>query len=95
MKVWHRTRIELKTPGSAVRLTSVARHLTDCATRPGEEFVVMIKMQSTMIPAYLYTIENQVSNVGLFWVSFFFIVRLMLTLTFQFFGEVGRKQGSH
>ena len=28
-------RIELATPGSAVRLASVARHVTDCATRPG------------------------------------------------------------
>ena len=27
--------IELATPGSAVRLASVARHVTDCATRPG------------------------------------------------------------
>ena len=27
--------IELTTPGSAVRLASVARHVTDCATRPG------------------------------------------------------------
>ena len=29
MKVWDRARIELTTPGSAVR------HVTDCATRPG------------------------------------------------------------
>ena len=29
------TGIELTTPGSAVRLASVARHVTDCATRPG------------------------------------------------------------
>ena len=35
MKVWDRAGIELATPGSAVRLTSVARHVTDCATRPG------------------------------------------------------------
>ena len=27
--------IELATPGSAVRHASVARHITDCATRPG------------------------------------------------------------
>ena len=27
--------IELAIPGSAVRLASVARHVTDCATRPG------------------------------------------------------------
>ena len=26
------------TPGSAVRLASVARHVTDCATRPGDDF---------------------------------------------------------
>ena len=31
MKVWDRTRIELVTPGSAVRQASVARHVTDCA----------------------------------------------------------------
>ena len=34
MKVWDRAGIELATPGSAVRLASVARHVTDCATRP-------------------------------------------------------------
>ena len=27
--------MELATPGTAVRLASVARHVTDCATRPG------------------------------------------------------------
>ena len=34
-KVWDRTGIELATPGSAVRHVSVARHVTDCATRLG------------------------------------------------------------
>ena len=34
MKVWDQARVELATPGSAVRLASVARHVTDCATRP-------------------------------------------------------------
>ena len=34
-KVWDRAWIKLATPGSAVRLTSVARHVTDCAMRPG------------------------------------------------------------
>ena len=33
-KVWDRTGIELATPGSAIRHASVARHVTDCATRP-------------------------------------------------------------
>ena len=37
MKVWDRAGIKLETPGSAVRLTSVPRHVTDCATRPSEE----------------------------------------------------------
>ena len=35
MKVWDRAGMELATPGSAVRHASVARHVTDCATRPG------------------------------------------------------------
>ena len=36
-KVWDRAVMELATPGSAVKLASVARHVTDCATRPGKE----------------------------------------------------------
>ena len=35
MKVWGQTGIELSTPGSAVKHASVARHLINCATRPG------------------------------------------------------------
>ena len=34
-KAWDRAGIELATPGSVVRLASVARHATDCATWPG------------------------------------------------------------
>ena len=37
MKVWYRAGIELATPGSAVRLASVDRQVTDCATRPGQQ----------------------------------------------------------
>ena len=33
-KVWDRAGIELATPGSAVRHTSVARHITDCDMWP-------------------------------------------------------------
>ena len=33
MNVWDLAGIELATPGSAVRHASVARHVTDCATR--------------------------------------------------------------
>ena len=35
-KVWYRAGIELATPGSAVRHASVARHVTDYATRPSK-----------------------------------------------------------
>ena len=42
MKVWDQAWIELATPRSAVRLASVARHVTNCATRP-----VLIKWQTT------------------------------------------------
>ena len=46
MKVWDQAGIELATPGSAVRHASVARHVTDCATRPGllfdSEYIVHI-----------------------------------------------------
>ena len=34
-KVWDQAGIELATPGSAVRLASVARHVTDCLMQPG------------------------------------------------------------
>ena len=34
-KVWDRDGIKLANPGSAVRQAYVARHVTDCATRPG------------------------------------------------------------
>ena len=34
-KVWERAGIKLSTPGSAVRLASVARQVIDCAMRPG------------------------------------------------------------
>ena len=40
-KVWDRTRIEIATPGSAVRHASVARHVTDCATRPGKKRMIL------------------------------------------------------
>ena len=36
IKIWDQAGIELTTPGSAVRHASVARHVTDCATRPGQ-----------------------------------------------------------
>ena len=35
MKVWDKAGIQVATPGSAVRLASVAIQVTDCATRPG------------------------------------------------------------
>ena len=49
-KVWDRAGIELATPGSAVRYTSVARNVTDCATRPGN-----CEFQSWKLTIYLRT----------------------------------------
>ena len=34
-KVWKRDRIELVTPGSAVKHVSAVRHVTNCATQAG------------------------------------------------------------
>ena len=42
MGVWDRAGVELATPGSADRLASVARHVTDCATRPGLSMCVLL-----------------------------------------------------
>ena len=44
-KVWDRAGIELETPGIAVRHASVARHVTDCATRPGNFLDVYISQR--------------------------------------------------
>ena len=41
-KVWDRAGIELATPGSAVSFASVTRHVTDCATRPGNYFLIWL-----------------------------------------------------
>ena len=40
-RVWDRAGIKLATPGSAVRHASVARHVTDCATRPSLCFTLV------------------------------------------------------
>ena len=49
-KVWDRAGIELATPGSAVRLASVARHVTDCATRPGvcQLLILFVSLQKIL-----------------------------------------------
>ena len=41
-KVWNGAGMELATPGSAVRLASVARQVTDYATQPGEKKATFI-----------------------------------------------------
>ena len=48
-KVWDRAGIELATPGSAVRLASVARHVTYCA-KPGYHFKIVLNKIYTDIP---------------------------------------------
>ena len=38
-KVWERAGIQLGIPGSSVRCASVVRHVTECATLPGQWFI--------------------------------------------------------
>ena len=53
MNVWDRAGIELAIPGSAVRLAYVARHVTDCATRPS---VNLCKQFGDLDPNCLYSL---------------------------------------
>ena len=64
MKVWDQAGIELATPGSVVRLASVARHVTDCTMRPstdhGEMLTMFISSGSTLsinLPKYRFQQE--------------------------------------
>ena len=50
MKVWDRAGIKLATPGSAVRVASVARHVTDSAMGPGN--ILFYFILSSEINAY-------------------------------------------
>ena len=59
-KVWDRAGITLANPGSAVRLASVARHVTDCATQPGT--VVLTCMQTVLTKIRLLHMEQ--SDLG-------------------------------
>ena len=54
-----RVGIKLVTPGSAVRLASVARHVTDCATPPGTALYEPWKL-------YTYNKCSKISNTFLF-----------------------------
>ena len=65
-KVWYRAGIELATPGSAVRHASVARHVTDCATRPGELSMIISGQVVTVkeMTAYLAIAEHSICQPG-------------------------------
>ena len=52
-KIWDQAGIELATPGSAVRLASVARHVNDCAMRPGQ-YVKIEKFNIKIILPYAH-----------------------------------------
>ena len=59
--------IELATSGSAVRLASVARHVTDCATRPGQQFCdeqTYEQIQEGNIHARVKVIVHDTSSEG-------------------------------
>ena len=54
MKVWDRAGIKFATPGSAVSLTSVARHVTYCATRPGSKAMVQLLLIHCLLSLPLF-----------------------------------------
>ena len=62
-KVWDRAGIKLATPRIAVRHASVARHVTDCATRPGIIHLMecsISKLAASKIPlVYLASVVEQ------------------------------------
>ena len=55
--------MELATPGSAVRHASVARHVTDCATRPGDcnvcGYAIITFQRSYRLPEKVQVQENK------------------------------------
>ena len=69
-KVWGRARIELATPGSAVRLASVARHVTACAWRPGRLQLLQLVLSLKLVSEYdqeipqSQTADNPVTQRG-------------------------------
>ena len=72
-KVWDLAGIEIATPGSAVRLASVARHVIDCTTRPSINFCdnlecVYVKYKSHASTARLVCLfccfTSQVNSYG-------------------------------
>ena len=57
MKVWDLAGIKLVTTESEVRLSSVARHVTDCATRPGISIYIALLRVSHSHIALNYNYE--------------------------------------
>ena len=55
------------TPGSAVRLASVARHVTDCATRPGTMMAIHLHAYRGLIQCVLAGMILEIHSIfGLF-----------------------------
>ena len=79
-KVWDRTGIELATPGSAIRHASVARHVTDCATRPGKEEDKLFK--------YIHEArdENE-TRLAVLWIAQLFVMNSIVTFV-QYIREI-------
>ena len=69
-KVWDRAGIELATPGSDVSFASVTRHVTDCATQPGNE------MSCTLFSPFVTYFGSHYLTTG-FW--FFFLVQTLVS----------------
>ena len=58
-KVWERAGIELANPESAVRLASIARHVTDCATRPSNMLFCVKSMFKPNINTFGQTMRHE------------------------------------
>ena len=59
-KVWDRAGIKLAIPESAVRHASVARHVTDCTTRPGRASFLLI-----FLFTFGFTFRKHTGNISI------------------------------
>ena len=87
MKVWDRAGIELATPGSAVRHASVARHVTDCATRPGTfvcEFMYFELLNIDCVCKFTYLGLLKIAFVCEF--MYFELLNIAFVCEFMYFG---------
>ena len=72
-------RIELTTPGSAVRHASVARHVTHCATLPGKGFTLILCSTIEFLLPKLYFMQKKCCFKSC-WVAFFIFIQILIEI---------------